>query len=603
MVFFLLPSCRCNAGLLVGDGIALFDLNPTEVEARHIRLQLLPRDVNVVLIEQINLEPVVESLRNVHDNLLVAGLQVTDTVLCGDELLNELELVIALHGAGDLFHVDVADRCIGANIANSKSGFPVKECDECLILLAVGVGYGLFAKVALRETCLRVLRVDTVRCVRPPAYEERGRVLCAGVRRHAANDLITCGVLLSADHGIAHRETVKGIEVIVCVAVEDVCRNRIGESTDECGVLAAAELLAVRGKRDLLDIHAGAILEDDAGVLHLLCRGLVPTDTAIDAAHRGLRHGCTDGGAVAGRQVAHLPRDIIHDRIRIEERFDNEIDAPVGCEAFPKVGKRQRLRAKCCHSCVLLLGVLLEIGIGVNGFLHSGPSGAVPAILSDEVAECRHETNHLNAVSGACLIEHGRKARDFFGECIACSGCLRNRSFELPAELRARLLCPAFLRFADGLHSRIDALLHVLHAIGGNGACLLLRETCLFGNLPERRRRLLVIVHAFGDNTLKVIGLRYARGLFGWILPVAAEDSLSSVGSCVGVFGFCTAIPAAVACAVRVGCSRFRITRAAVPAIAFFCETLQVEDPVFCHMVSSFLSAAEIISSISFISA
>nr|DAP61434.1 MAG TPA: hypothetical protein [Caudoviricetes sp.] len=600
---FLLPSCRCNAGLLVGDGIALFDLNSAEVEPRHIRLQLLPRDVNVVLVEQVNLEPVVERLRNVHDNLLVAGLQITDTVLRGDELFDQFQLVSTCHRARDLIHVNVAHGSIRADIPDRKACLPRKERGECLILLAVGVGYGLFAEVALLEARLRILRINSARRMRAPADQECRRVLCARVCRHAADDLIARGVLLTADHGIAHREAVEGIEVIVRVAVEDVGRNGVRESADECGILTAAELLAVRGKRDLLDIHAGAILEDDAGVLHLLCRGLVPSDTAIDAAHRGLRHGCTERGAVAGRQIAHLPCDIIHDRVCIQERFDDEIDAPVRGETIPKVGERQRLCSECCHRFFLLLAVLLEIGIGVNGFLHSGPSGAVPAILSDEVAKCRHETNHLNAVSGACLIEHGRKARDFFGKRIACSGCLRNGSVELPAELRTRLLRPAFLHFVDGLHGRINALLHVLHAIGGNGACLLLRETCLFGNLPKRRRRLLVIVHAFGDNALKVIGLRYARGLFFGIRPVAAEDGLSPVGSCVVVFGFCTAIPAAIACAVRVGCSRFRSTRAAVPAIAFPCETLQVEDPLFCHMVSSFLSTAEIISLISFINA
>ena len=190
--------------------------------------------------------------------------------------------------------------------------------------------------------------------MRAPADKERRRILCASIRRHAADHLIARGILRAADHGIAHRKSVERIEVIVCIAVEDIRGNGVREPADKRGVLTAAELLAVRCKCQLLNVDTRTIFENNARVLHLHRRRLVPRYAAVDAAHRGLRHRRANRRAVTRGKIAHLPRHIIHNGIGREKCLNDEIDTPVGCQTLPQIGKRQCLCSECCHSFVLL---------------------------------------------------------------------------------------------------------------------------------------------------------------------------------------------------------------------------------------------------------
>ena len=215
--------------------------------------------MDIVLVQEIDFEPVVERFGDVHHDFLFARLQVADAVLRKYEFFDELALAVARHIPCDLFRVDVPYGGIGADVADGKPRLPCEEAHERLILVAVLVLHGLFAEVALLESRLRVFRVDAARRVRTPADEKRRCILCTRVRRHALDHLIARRVLLAADDGIAHGKPVEGVEVIVCVAVEDVRRDGIGEAADEGSVFAPSELFAVRRERDFFDVHTRAI--------------------------------------------------------------------------------------------------------------------------------------------------------------------------------------------------------------------------------------------------------------------------------------------------------------------------------------------------------
>ena len=84
-------------------------------------------------------------------------------------------------------------------------------------------------------------------------------VACVPQPTRNLDHLIARRVLLAADEGIAHGKPVEGVEVVVCVAVEDVRRDGIGKAADEGGVFAPSELFAVRRERDFFDVHTRAI--------------------------------------------------------------------------------------------------------------------------------------------------------------------------------------------------------------------------------------------------------------------------------------------------------------------------------------------------------
>ena len=203
-------------------------------------------------------------------HLLVAVLQIADTVLRDDELLHQRLTIRRLHSV-ELRDIDIAHKRIRLEILHREPHIPVKERDERTVFLALRIRRIALAEILTLQAEPRVFRIDARRRLRAPADKEsRGVRVRAG--RAALDDLMPCGMTFAADHIVAHRETVEGIRLLRRIAVKKALRDHIAESHDECRILAAAEPLLVRLDPDELHVHLRAILEHHAGVLYLLRR-------------------------------------------------------------------------------------------------------------------------------------------------------------------------------------------------------------------------------------------------------------------------------------------------------------------------------------------
>ena len=170
---------------------------------------------------------------------------------------------------------------------------------------------------------LGVLRVDAAGALGAPAYDIDAGVIGTG---STGRDYLMprLAVLLVLQGVVADGQAVEGVSVRLGVAVEKILGCHLGEALHKGSVLASPEALLVLLQGKELNIHIGAVLQNNAGILHLLGGALGTLHTAVNLADGRSRQAGADGGNVARRQVAFLPPCILQDRVGLFQRLNDK---------------------------------------------------------------------------------------------------------------------------------------------------------------------------------------------------------------------------------------------------------------------------------------
>ena len=153
---------------------------------------------------------------------------------------------------------------------------------------------------------------------------------------------------------ITHADAIEGICIIISITVEHVGGYHISKALNEGCILGTAETLLVLLQCQELNIHRGAVLQDNAGILYLLGGTLASLDTTVNLADRWSRQASSDSGYITSWQIAFLPHCILGNRVDAFQCLNDKGNGTVRVDTLFVIAQSQCLSSQNAHLIHLL---------------------------------------------------------------------------------------------------------------------------------------------------------------------------------------------------------------------------------------------------------